>query len=330
MKVLLIGGTGNISTYVTQQLVEQGEEVTLLTRGLHDENAPAGVRFLHGNIEDEAGTAKLLQDLSFDVVANFINFVPEQVERDIRLFTGKTKQYILISSCAVYTKPLSNYQVTEGSPTGNPVWQYAQDKLACEQVMKKAFREDGFPMTIVRPSHTYAHALPVAMQGKKGSWAVLKRMMEGKPVILHGDGRTIWTVTHSSDVARGIVGLMGNIHALGETVHITNDESLTWDQIYTVMAGCVGKKPELRHLSTEIIVRHCPQYEGQLYGDLCNSAVFDNTKLKRLVPGYHARLRFDQGCRLAVQYLMDHPELQQDDPEFDAETEMLLDIYEKM
>ena len=330
MKILMIGGTGNISSYVTEQCLAKGYEVVLLNRGTKLENIPAGARIVQGDIHQEAEVAAALQGENFDVVANFINYVPEHIERDIRLFEGKTKQYIFISSASAYQKPLSHYLVTESTPLANPYWQYSRDKIACEDRLMKEYREKGFPVTIVRPSHTYAHRLPVAMQGKNGCWQVMKRMMDGKPLILHGDGMSLWTLTHSKDVAKGIVGLMGNVHAIGEAVHITSDETITWNKAYEIMGNCLGVKPVIYHLPTEIIARYYPDYEGKLFGDLANSVVFDNSKIKRLVPGFCADIRFDQGCQMAVDYVMAHPEMHVEDKAFDDECEHLISIYKKM
>lgn len=326
MKILMIGGTGNISSYVTELLLRRGEEVVLLNRGRQNDNVPAGARFIVANIRDEAAAAVAIGDETFDVVADFIAFGPEDVERDIRLFQGKTKQYLFISTASAYQKPLSHYRITESTPLANPYWKYSRDKIACEEVLMREYRESGFPVTIVRPSHTYGHFWPVAMSGNGGCWQVIKRLKEGKPLVLHGDGLSLWTVTHSSDVAKGICGLMGNIHAIGEAVHITSDETLTWNQIYQIMADTLGVKPNLRHLSTDIIVRHYPERSGQLFGDMVHSVVYDNSKIKRLVPDFCATVRFDQGCRMALDYILAHPEMQIEDEAFDRECDFLASI----
>lgn len=330
MKVLLIGGTGNISTSVTRQCVEAGFETVLLNRGRAKVEVPEAVRFLYADINDEAAAAKALEGETFDAVIDFIAFEPWQVQRDVRLFREKTAQYVFISSCAIYQKPPAHYRFTESAPQYNPGWKYACDKIACEQALMDEYRASGFPITIVRPSHTYAHQLPLALQGAGGSYQTMKRMLEGKPVFLHGDGTSLWTFTHSDDVAQGILGLLGNIHAIGEAVHITSDEAITWNQGYECIGAALGVKPVIRHLSTELIYRHYPQYREQLTGDMMHSVSFDNSKLKRLVPGYCAKIRFDQGCRWTVRYILSHPELMKEDPEFDRICDHLEEIWQKI
>lgn len=230
MKALFIGGTGTISMAITRMLAGNPDwEFYLLNRGNRIEQIPQGVHVIQSDIQDEASVAEKLSGMQFDVVADFIAFVPEHIERDIRLFAGKTKQYIFISSASAYQKPLSDFRITESTPLCNPYWQYSRDKIACEERLMREYRENGFPVTIVRPSHTYGDtSVPVALHGAGGSWQVIRRMMEGKPVIIPGDGSSLWTLTHNTDFAKGFVGLMGNAHALGEAVQITSDESLIW------------------------------------------------------------------------------------------------------
>ncbi len=320
MKALFIGGTGTISTEITKLLLKQGHELYLLNRGNRNDGLPDGAKILQADANDEAKVAELIADLEFDVVAEFIAFVPEQVERDYRLFKGKTKQYMFISSASAYQTPLSDYRITEGTPLANPYWEYSRNKIACEEYLMKQYREEGFPITIVRPSHTYSErSVPVGVHGGKGAWQVLKRMQEGKPVIVHGDGTSLWTVTHSRDFAKGFVGLMGNIHAIGESVHITSDESVTWNQIHEVVAAELGVQPNLLHVSSTFLdACSSEDYSGSLLGDKANTVVFDNSKLKRLVPDFVAVTRADQGLREAARYMLEHPEAQQEDPEFDA------------
>lgn len=321
MKALFIGGTGTISSAITRQLAEQGCELYLLNRGTRSDSVPAGVQVLQADVHDEAKVARLLGDHDFDVVADFIAFHPEHVERDYRLFAGRTKQYMFISSASVYQTPLSDYRITEGTPLSNPLWEYSRNKIACEEYLIKQYRENGFPITIVRPSHTYSErSIPLGVHGKKGSWQVAKRMLEGKPVIIHGDGTSLWTMTHNSDFAKGFIGLMGNIHAIGESVHITSDETVTWNQIYEIIADALGVKLNAVHVSSEFLAAANPpvDYLGSLLGDKAHSVVFDNSKLKRLVPDFVATTRLDQGIRQTVNHILEHPELQIEDPEFDA------------
>ncbi|NGZ76409.1 SDR family oxidoreductase [Saccharibacillus alkalitolerans] len=320
MKALFIGGTGTISTEITKLLLEQGHELYLLNRGNRNDGLPEGAKILKGDIGDEAKVTELIADLEFDVVADFIAFVPEHVERDYRLFKDKTKQYIFISSASAYQSPPSDYRITEGTPLANPFWEYSRNKIACEDYLMKQYREQGFPVTIVRPSHTYSErSVPVGVHGSRGPWQVLKRMREGKPIIIHGDGTSLWTVTHSRDFAKGFAGLMGNIHATGDSVHITSDESVTWNQIHEIIASELGVKPNFLHVPS-IFLDACSDedYRGSLLGDKANTVVFDNAKLKRLVPEFVATTRADQGLREAVRFMLEHSEAQQEDPEFDA------------
>ncbi|WP_322907060.1 SDR family oxidoreductase [Paenibacillus campi] len=320
MKALFIGGTGTISESISRQWLEQGHELFLLNRGNRNEHLPDGAYWLQADINDEQQVASLIAELEFDVVADFIAFVPEQLERDYRLFAGRTKQFIFISSASAYQTPLSDYRITEGTPLSNPYWDYSRNKIACEDYLLKQYREQGFPITIVRPSHTYSdRALPLGVHGANGSWQVARRMQQHKPVIIHGDGTSLWTLTHSDDFARGFIGLMGNLHALGESVHITSDESVTWNQIHETIADALGVKLNAVHVASSFLdACSSEDYRGSLLGDKANTVVFDNSKLKRLVPGFNATIRVDQGIKRVVQHILAHPELQQEDGEFDA------------
>lgn len=331
MKALFIGGTGTISTAISTQLLEQGHELWLINRGSRNHELPAGAHIIQADISDEAYVAEQLKDQTFDVVADFIAFVPEQLERDYRLFCGKTRQFIYISSASAYQKPLSDYRITEGTPLSNPYWEYSRNKIAGEELLMKLYREEGFPVTIVRPSHTYSErSVPVAIHGKKGSYQVLKRMLESRPVLIHGDGSTLWTMTINRDFARGFIGLMGNLHAIGEAVQITGDESLSWNQIYQAIADALGVPLKAYHVSSDFLAA-CDDSDllGNLIGDKANTVVFDNTKLKRLVPGFNATVRFDQGVREAIAYVMSHPECQIEDPEFDAWCDWIIEAQEE-
>ncbi|WP_168122423.1 SDR family oxidoreductase [Paenibacillus sp. HB172176] len=320
MKALFIGGTGTISSAITRQLAEQGCELYVLNRGNRNADVPAEVKLIQGDINDEAGIAELIADLNFDVVADFIAFRPEQLERDYRLFAGKTKQFIFISSASAYQTPLSDYRITEGTPLSNPYWEYSRNKIACEDYLMKQYREESFPVTIVRPSHTYnERSIPLGVHGSKGSWQVAKRMLEGKPVIIHGDGTSLWTMTDSRDFAKGFIGLMGNLHAIGEAVQITSDESLTWNQIYEAIANALGVRLNAVHVASEFLdACSTEDYRGGLLGDKANTVVFDNSKLKRLVPEFVATTRFDQGIKDTIRHILAHPELQVADEAFDA------------
>jgi len=331
VKVLFIGGTGTISTAITKQLAAQGHDLYLLNRGNRNQDLPPGVNVLQADIHDEEQVLSLIRDLSFDVVADFIAFRPEHVERDYRLFAGRTKQYIFISSASAYQKPLSDYRITESTPLSNPYWAYSRDKIACEEYLVKQYREQGFPITIVRPSHTYSErSIPLGVHGSKGSWQVARRMLAGKPVIIHGDGTSLWTMTHSRDFAQGFIGLMGNIHAIGEAVHITSDETVTWNQVYGIIADALGVKLNAVYVPSTFLAATSEQvdYRGGLLGDKAHSVVFDNSKLKRLVPGFVATTRLDQGLKETVQYILAHPEYQTEDPAFDAWCDKVVDAMD--
>ncbi len=331
MKALFIGGTGTISEAISRQLLEQGHELYLLNRGNRNDGLPEGAHVLQADIADEQKVASLIEELEFDVVADFIAFVPQQLERDYRLFAGRTKQFIFISSASAYQTPLSDYRITEGTPLANPYWEYSRNKIACEDYLMKQYREQGFPITIVRPSHTYSdRSLPLGVHGAKGSWQVARRMQQNKPIIIHGDGTSLWTLTHSEDFARGFIGLMGNIHAIGESVHITSDESVTWNQIHEVIADALGVKLNAVHVASSFLdACSSEDYRGSLLGDKANTVVFDNSKLKRLVPGFTATIRVDQGIKRVVEHVLAHPELQQEDAEFDGWCDRVIEALEQ-
>lgn len=320
MKALLIGGTGTISMAITRLLAQKNWEVYLLNRGTRTTELPDGIHLIHADISNEADVAEKIKGFFFDCVCEFIGFVPEQVQRDIRLFSGKTRQYIYISSASAYHKLPKDYRITEGTSLANPYWEYSRNKITCEELLMKEYRENGFPATIVRPSHTYDNrSVPLGVHGHNGSYQVLKRMMEGKPVIIHGDGTSLWTMTHNTDFAKGYVGLMGNPHAVGEAFQITNDETLTWNQIYQAIADALGVHLNAVHVASEFLAA-VSDYDltGSLIGDKANSVVFDNSKLKHAVPGFIPSVRFEEGIRDTIQNIMSHPELQREDPEFDA------------
>jgi len=328
MKALFIGGTGTISTSISELLIKEGWELTLLNRG---SKPMAGAEQIICDVNDEAAAARALEGRSFDVVADFIAFVPAQVERDIRLFKGRTKQYFFISSASAYQKPLSSPVITESTPLANPYWEYSRNKITCEEILMKEYRENGFPVTIIRPSHTYAPwGLPLCVHGRKGPWQVLDRMLKGKKVLVPADGATLWTVTASRDFAPGFVGLMGNVHAIGEAVQITSDERLTWDQIHRVVADELGVEYRPCYVPAHLLAK-VPGYDfnGELIGDKTNCVIFDNTKLKRLVPGFVCRNRFDIAGRESVRYIMAHEELHVPDPEFDALSDKIVAAMEK-
>ena len=328
MKALLIGGTGTISTEISKLCIQKGWDLTLLNRGRSA--IPDGARLLKADIGDESALRAALADRKWDVVADFIAFTPDQVRRDIRLFTGKTAQYIFISSASAYQKPLASPWITEGTPLHNPYWEYSRNKAACEQLLREAYDRDGFPVTIVRPSHTYCErSMPVAVHGTKGSYQVLERIRAGKRIIIPGDGTTLWTLTHSRDFAVAFEGIMGNIHALGETFHITGDESLTWNQIHECIGAALGREIRAVHIPSETLGMLWPDMVGNLIGDKSNTVLFDNTKIKRAVPAFVTRTPFSRGARECVEYIDSHPECRTPDPEFDAWCDRMLEAWDR-
>jgi nucleoside-diphosphate-sugar epimerase len=330
-KALFIGGTGTISMAITQILsMMDGWDLYLLNRGNRKYEIPQNVHSLVADINNLDEVNKVLGDLKFDTVCDFIGFHVEQVERDYNLFKNRTKQYMYISSASAYQKPLGSPYITEGTPLANPYWQYSRDKIACEEFLMKKYREEGYPITIIRPSHTYDNrSVPLGVHGKNGSYQVVKRMLEGKPVIIHGDGTSLWTMTHNSDFALGFIGLMGNVHAIGEAYQITCDETLTWNQIYKAIADALGVEFKPYYVSSAFL-RDVSDYdfEGSLIGDKSNSVIFDNTKLKRAVPLFIPSMRFEVGIRQTIDYVLSHPECQIEDPEFDAWCDKVIEVLE--
>ena len=334
-KALFIGGTGTISAAIVRRLVnELGWQVWLLNRGNRPDAVPEGAHSITADINDEADVLNKLGDMTFDCVCEFIGFTPDQVQRDYRLFRGRTRQYIYTSSASAYHKPAASYIITEGTTLANPHWQYSRDKIACEEFLMKVYREEGFPVTIVRPSHTYdERSVPLGVHGKKGSWQVVRRMLEGKSVIIQGDGTSLWTMTFNTDFAIGYTGLMGNRHAIGEAFQITGDETLTWNQIYATIADALGVDLKPYHVASDFLAavgdRYGYDFEGSLIGDKSVSVVFDNRKLKRAVPDMRTNVRFDQGVRIAIDYVLSHPERQIPDPEFDEWCDRVIAAQER-
>jgi nucleoside-diphosphate-sugar epimerase len=349
MKTLFIGGTGTISTAISKRILEQGlssqenEELFLLNRGnrntaLDTKGKPGKLVEINGDIRAdsvEAIVQKLKMALGkgqrFDVVADFIAFTPEHVEKDYAIFKDLCKQYIFISSASAYQKPLSSYLITESTPLANPFWEYSRNKIACEEFLMSKYRENGFPITIVRPSHTYdERSVPLGVHGNNGSWQVVKRMIEGKPVIIHGDGTSLWTMTHNSDFARAFTGLMGNSHAIGEAVQITSDETLDWNGISRAIAAALNVPLKAVHVPSDFLAQNGPyDFTGGLLGDKAHSVVFDNTKLKRLVPGFCATVRFDQGIKQTIAHVLSHKECQTEDAEFDSWCDKVIAVFSR-
>ncbi|AYF97896.1 SDR family oxidoreductase [Protaetiibacter intestinalis] len=314
-RVLIIGGNGIISSSVSRLAVERGYEVTLLNRG-RSTTRPAveGAEVIVGDADDPATISAAIGSREFDVVANFRAFVPAQVEADVALFSGRTGQYLFISSASAYQKPIAQLPIVESTPLVNPFWQYSRDKIACEDVLVAAHRDTGFPMTIVRPSHTYdATLIPL-----EGGWTTLQRIRDGRPIVVHGDGTSWWTLTHARDFARAFVGLFGNPHAIGSPVHITSDESLTWDAIARLFGRALGVEPDIVHVASERIARELPAIGPGLVGDKAHSVLFDNTRIKQLVPGWVATTPFADGAREIAEWYLADPARQTVDAELDA------------
>ena len=332
MRILIIGGTGTISSAITRQLAAADHDLWLLNRGNRNDEVPSNVKQIIADIDDEPTVLAAIAGQSFDAVCQFIGFLPQQVERDIRLFRGRTRQYVYISSASAYNKPAASHVITEGTTLANPHWQYSRNKIACEELLMHEYRETGFPVTIVRPSHTYCErAVPLSVHGLKGSWQVLRRILDGKPVLIHGDGSSLWTLTWNEDFARGFIGLLGNPKAIGEAFQIMSDEQLTWTQIYQCVANALNVTPKLYYVASQFLAAVAPKewdFGGNLLGDKAVTVCFDCTKLKRAVPGFQATTRFDEGVRRCVDYVLAHPELQTEDPEFDTWCDKVIEAQE--
>ena len=332
MKILFVGGTGTISMAITRLLAKRGDELYLLNRGSRTSELPENVKVITADIGNEEEAAKKLEGMSFDCVGEFIGFVPSQLERDFRLFNGKTKQFIYISSASAYQKPPKSHIITEETPLENPFWEYSRNKKACEHYLMERYEKDGFPVTIVRPSHTYdERSVPLGVHGNGGSWQVVKRIKEGKPVIIHGDGSSLWTITHNSDFAKGYVGLIGNPKAIGQAFHITSDESVSWNRIYGAIADALGVKLDPYYVSSQMLAALGKGYDftGSLTGDKSNTVEFDNSKLKALVPDFKAEISAEEGIKMTVKNILEHPEFQNEDKEFDNWCDRVIETLEK-
>jgi nucleoside-diphosphate-sugar epimerase len=317
MRILFIGGTGIISSACSRLARELGHEVYLLCRGQSPRALPEGATVLTGDVRDRASAERALGDLKFDSVADFIAFEPAHIENALQLFQGRTRQYVFISSASAYKKPVDHWPITEATPLHNPFWEYSRNKIACEDRLLRAYREQGFPMTVVRPSHTYDRTLlPFDPHG--AGYTVLKRMLSGKPIVVHGDGTSLWVLTHHRDFAKGFLGLLGHPKAIGETFHITSDEVLTWNQIFTIVGNAAGVSPTLVHVASDLIAKHDPAWGAGLLGDKAHSVIFDNTKLKRLVPDFVASVPFRQGAAEIVEFYAANPDFAPLRPDLDA------------
>ncbi|MFW6238420.1 MAG: SDR family oxidoreductase [Halanaerobiales bacterium] len=330
MKVLFIGGTGLISEAVSRLVVEKGIDLYLFNRGNRPEFIPGDAHLIKGNIRDREEAERLLQGHSFDVVVNWIAFTPEHIRTDLELFRGKTDQYIFISSASAYQKPQTDYLITESTPLSNPHWQYSRNKIACEKLLKEEYRENSFPMTIVRPSHTYGKtSIPAALNSSAHPWSLVDRMRRGKKVIVHGDGTSLWMLTHNTDFARAFEGLLGNSKAIGHAFHITSDEVLNWNQITRAIGRAAGVEPEIVHISSDFITEFSPESEGTLIGDKAVSCVFDNSKIKYFVPGYEAVVPFEKGIGESIEWFNADPERRSIDEDWNQLMDKIIDAYEK-
>jgi nucleoside-diphosphate-sugar epimerase len=315
LRVLFIGGTGVISSACVPEALAQGDiELFVMNRGQSARPLPAGVRELRADARDAASVRAAVKDLDFDSVVDFIAFTPGHVRADIDEFAGRTGQYVFISTASAYQTPPSRLPVTESTPLYNPFWQYSRDKIACEDLLTAEYRDSGFPATVVRPSHTY----DVTKTVLSGGWTSLARMLAGKPVIVHGDGTSLWTVTHHTDFARAFVPLLGNPRTVGEAFHITSDDVLTWDQIARALGTALGVTPRIVHVPSDVIAAHDPEWGAGLLGDKAHSMVFDNAKVKSVVPGWRAVIPFERGARQIADWYLADPARQVVDEKLDA------------
>jgi nucleoside-diphosphate-sugar epimerase len=314
MKVLFIGGTGIISSACSRLALERGIDLYLLNRGQSARPIPPGAKVLLGDIHDPASARAALGGHRFDAVVNWIVFTPDQLDIDFDLFRGRTGQYVFISSASAYQTPPVALPVTEATLLDNPYWEYSRNKIACEERLVRAYREEKFPITIVRPSHTYdERLLPF-----HGGWTMMERMLQGKPVVVPGDGTSLWTLTHNTDFAKGFVPLLGNPQALGNAFQITSDELLTWNQIYEMLAAALGVRPNLVHVPSELIAAYDKIWGDSLLGDKAHSMIFDNTRIKRLVPDFACTVPFARGAEQIVAWHMADPARRTIEPYFDA------------
>jgi nucleoside-diphosphate-sugar epimerase len=329
LKILFIGGTGVISEGVSRVAAERGFDLYLLNRGSRSILVPENARLIQADYSDPGSVAAALKGQEFDAVVNWIAFTPEQVKKDIALFSDHTGQYFFISSASAYQKPVQHYLITEATPLANPYWQYSRDKIACEELLMHEFRTNGFPVTIVRPSLTYGNTMiPVGVSCWRKPWTVVDRIRKGKKIIVHGDGTSLWVMTHNTDLAQGLLGLIGNRDALGEAFQITSDEVLTWNQIYEEIGQAAGRKPEVVHIPSDFLAAVLPDAMGSLIGDKAQSVVFDNRKIKRYVPGFQPAVSFAEGLRRSIAWFEAHPEYCEVDEAWNGRIDRIVAEYE--
>jgi nucleoside-diphosphate-sugar epimerase len=328
MKVLYIGGTGNISTASSKLAIKQGIDLWHLNRGTTKIDLP-GVKTITANIykPDEARNA--LKDHTWDVVVNWIAYIPDHIKTDVQLFGAKTKQYIFISSASVYQKPPTHPIITESTPLYNPFWAYSRDKIDCENLLIQEYQQHDFPVTIVRPSHTYNTTIPLTIGGWT-EYTAVHRMKTGQKVIIQGDGTSLWTLTHADDFAKGFNGLLGNIRSIGHPVHITSDEVLSWNQIYQAVADAAGAELNAVHVTSDFITKIAPGEKDGLWGDKSHCAIFDNTKIKNLVPGFTATIPFSEGIKRTLAWFEANPKRMVVNPKTNAMIDRVITAYEKL
>jgi len=325
MKILVIGGTGTISTYVVRKCLEMNMDITVMNRGNHNNVVPYGVKLIVGNINDEEETKKLLNNQYFDTVIEFVAFTKQQVERDVRLFKGKTDQYIFISSASAYHKPVEDYPITEDTPLFNPYWEYSRNKIACEEYLKNV---KDLNVTIVRPSHTYDNKMIMAVMTRWGyDYAHIQRLIDGKPIIVPGDGTNVWTITHASDFANSFVYLIGNKKAYNDVFHITSNRLYTWDQLTNILAKELGVKPNIIHIPSDFIIKYLPEMEGPLLGDKSWSAIFDNSKIKSISKEYTSKIGYEDVVKDVIKYYRDNPETHKISSDYEELYDKVIELY---
>ncbi len=326
MKVLFIGGTGIISSGCLQPCLDRGIELTLLNRGQSWRTVPEGINVVQADIRQPESVAKVLGSQHWDAVVDWVAFTVDHIQSDFDLFKDHTNQFVFISSASAYQKPPTYLPITESGPLINPYWQYSRNKIACEELLTDFYRNQQFPITIIRPSHTYDRSLLPFDHG----WTVVDRMLKGKPVIVHGDGTSLWTLTHHKDFAKGFVPLLGDPKTIGHAFTITSDEWLTWDQIYDMVADAAGTKAIKVHVASETLAKFDPRWGDSLIGDKANSVIFDNSKIKRFVPEFNCSIPFSQGAREIISWYDANPQRKQISLESDALAEKIIAAVSKI
>jgi len=323
MKVLFIGGTGVISSACSKLAVDKGFDLYLLNRSKTLRSVPESVKILNGDIRDKESVNHILGKMYFDVIVNWIAYTPEHIETDFELFQDRTGQYVFISSASAYQTPPEKLPVTENTPLENPFWKYSQNKIACEQRLLQAHSHNNFPVTIVRPSHTYDRtSIPL-----EGRYTAVARMRSGKKVIVHGDGSSLWVLTHHQDFAKGFVGLLGNSQTIGEAYHITSDELLTWNQIFDHIAEAAGTEAHKVHIPSDVIAKFNPEWGAGLLGDKAHSMIFDNSKIKKIIPNYIATIPFSKGAQEIMEWYDAVPARQVIDYSLDEQMDEIIATY---